>query len=504
MNDTIGGWGRRETGPLIPLSWASEQRVYEWRNNYTEETAPHDPELESELFSLENRINSGINFKNYAHIKVSVKDGPPGMHPLENFEDSNIHPTILDNIHKMRYTEPTPIQKYAIPILLKGYDLMACAQTGSGKTAAFLVPIISALVTKIFQGRLQTKRRQPGSGYLKASPLYLIILPTRELAIQIFEETRRFTYRTPLRPVVIYGGSEARVQRDQVARGCDILIATPGRLQDMMERGAISLAHVRYVVLDEADRMLDMGFEPQIRKIMQNSDLPRDESLQTLMFSATFPREIQVLARDFLTENCSRLRVGRIGGTTSDITQRVLLVEEYEKRDILVESLLQYPPSRTMIFVETKRTADNLDDFLYNMKFPTCSIHGDRTQAERELSLKAFRQGRSPILIATAVASRGLDIKDVMHVINFDLPNDIDEYVHRIGRTARAGNRGIATSFYNDKHSIIAPKLAKLLIECQQEVPDFLRGYADPNATYENEDFYEDGAEEHMSGTGGW
>ncbi|KAF8976921.1 hypothetical protein BGZ46_007833 [Entomortierella lignicola] len=494
MNGTIGNWGKKETGPMVPLSWASEQRVYEWRPHFTEDTAPHDAELEAELFSSENRINSGINFKNYASIHVSVKDGPPGMHPLESFEESNLQSTVLQNVHRMKYTEPTPIQKYAIPIVLQGYDLMACAQTGSGKTAAFLVPIISALVAKIFQGRVQTKRRQPGSGYLKAAPLYLIILPTRELAIQIFEEARRFAYRTPLRPVVIYGGSGVAIQKEQVSRGCDILIATPGRLQDMMERGAVSLSSVRYVVLDEADRMLDMGFEPQIRRIMLNSDLPRDESLQTLMFSATFPNEIQVLARDFLKDNYSRLRVGRIGGTTSDITQRVIQVNEYDKKDTLVQILLEYPPSRTMIFVGTKRTADQLDDFLYNMHFPTCSIHGDRTQAEREMSLKAFRQveGKSPILIATAVASRGLDIKDVMHVINYDLPSDFDEYIHRIGRTARAGNRGVATSFYNRNHEFIAPKLTKLLQECQQEVPDFLNVYRDPNTTYETEDFYEE------------
>ncbi|KAF9108260.1 hypothetical protein BGX27_008413 [Mortierella sp. AM989] len=429
MNGTIGNWVKRDMGPYVPLSWASEQRVYEWKPNFTEDTVPHNPDLEAELFSEENRINSGINFKNYAAINVSVKDAPPGMKKLDSFEESGMHPIILENVYRMRYKEPTPIQKHAIPIISKGYDLMACAQTGSGKTAAFLVPIISTLITKIFQGRIQTKRRQPGQGFLKASPLYLIILPTRELAIQIFEEARRFTYRTPLRPVVIYGGSDAKIQKEQMSKGCDILIATTGRLQDVMERGLVSLAHVRHVVLDEADRMLDMGFEPQIRKIISNSDLPRDESLQVLMFSATFPNDIQVLARDFLKDDCSRLRVGR-------------------------------------------------------------------TQAERELSLKAFKEGKSPILIATAVASRGLDIKDVMHIINYDLPMDIDEYVHRIGRTARAGNRGVATSFYNDYSSPIAPKLTKLLIECDQVVPDFLSGYMNSNATYEPGDFYDEDAEE--------
>ncbi|KAF9435586.1 hypothetical protein BGZ76_005938 [Entomortierella beljakovae] len=390
----------------------------------------------------------------------------------------------------MKYAEPTPIQKYAIPVITSGYDLMGCAQTGSGKTAAFLIPMLSVLISKILRGRLKPVRRQPGKGYLRATPFGLIILPTRELAIQIFEEARRYTYRTPIRPVVIYGGSDRHIQTRQLANGCDLLIAVPGRLTDMLQSKFVSLSQVRHAVLDEADRMLEMGFESQIREIMMSSDIPRDESLQTLMFSATFPSQIQVLARDFLKEDCCRLRVGRIGGTTSDIIQRIHYVHEYEKLDFLVRLLNDFPPSRTIIFVKTKRTADTLDYHLYNMKFPTCSIHGDRTQSEREGALKAFKTGKSPILIATGVASRGLDIKDVMHIINYDLPPDIDEYVHRIGRTARAGNQGFATSLYNDNHSHLAPKLIKLLNECDHEIPDFLSDHYDPNATYEPEDFY--------------
>ncbi|KAI1315654.1 hypothetical protein EDD11_000547 [Mortierella claussenii] len=479
MGDHVGSWGQRDMRlSQAPLSWASEQRVYEWKPSYTEGNAPYDPALEEELFSEENRVNSGINFGNYAHMKVFVKGGPTDLAPLK--------------------------EKNAMPIILAKYDIMACAQTGSGKTAAFLVPIISNLVDKIFRGRIKTIRRRSGVYSSKPSPLFMVILPTRELAIQIFEEARRFTYRTPLRPVVIYGGSNTQVQREQLAKGVDILVATPGRLKDMIERGNISLQHVRHVVLDEADRMLDMGFEPQVREIMMASDMTRDESLQTLMFSATFPTEIQALARDFLKDNCCRLRIGRIGGTTTDIVQKIVWVEEFEKRDMLVGILLSCPPARTMIFVKTKRTADNLDDYLFNKKFPTCSIHGDRTQLERELSLKAFKEGKSPILIATAVASRGLDIKDVMHVINYDLDNDIDEYVHRIGRTARAGNCGYATTFFTGANESLAPQLTKLLLECQQEIPEFLQSYIDPNVSYETEEFVEDEstAEDPLGGWG--
>ncbi|RUP46935.1 P-loop containing nucleoside triphosphate hydrolase protein, partial [Jimgerdemannia flammicorona] len=205
--------------------------------------------------------------------------------------------------------------------------------------------------------------------------------------------------------------------------------------------------------------------------------MPDSNKRQTQMFSATFPRTIRKLARDFLKEQHLFLKVGRVGGTTTDIVQKIIFIEEREKRERLTELLLSQPPSRTLIFVETKRGADTLDQFLYDNHFPSTSIHGDRNQEEREDALLAFKNGKCPILVATAVAARGLDVRNVMHVINFDLCNDIDEYVHRIGRTARVGNEGLATSFYNDKNAIIAPDLTKLLIECKQEIPDFLENY---------------------------
>ncbi|KAK3841964.1 MAG: putative DEAD/DEAH box RNA helicase [Linnemannia gamsii] len=495
MSESIGEWVKRDPN-IVPETtvWSSEKPVYDWKTGYSKDSAESNPDLEKELFSTEFRINSGIHFQDYRSMKVSVKDGPLDLVPIVSFDDAGLDSIVLENVKRMEYTEPTPVQRNAIPILMQNYDLMACAQTGSGKTAAFLVPTISKLVAKIFKGQLSTVRRRPDQMF-KGTPLVLIILPTRELAIQIFEEARRFTYKTPLRPVVIYGGAESRVQKEQIMKGCDILIATPGRLKDMVERGVVSLARVRVAILDEADRMLDMGFEPQIRQIMMSSDLARDEGRQTLMFSATFPKDIQTLAREFLKEDFCRLRIGRIGGTTSLIKQNILSVEEYEKNEAIFKILLDFPPSRTLIFVETKRTADALDDFLYNKKFPTCSIHGDRDQRERELALRAFKDGKSPILIATAVASRGLDIKDVMHVINYDLNNDIDEYVHRIGRTARAGNSGTATTFYNSKNEPLAPTLAKLLVECKQEVPDFLQSYIDPSVTFETDDFHDEDAE---------
>ncbi|KAI9232864.1 MAG: P-loop containing nucleoside triphosphate hydrolase protein [Podila humilis] len=501
---TVGKWGQKEPGGASQgTGWASDQPVYEWRGGYTRETAPDNDALKEELFGADKRVGTGMNFRKYSFMKISVQNGPANTAPLTSFEDADLYPTILDNIKALGYTEPTPIQKSAIPILLKNCDLMACAQTGSGKTAAFLLPILSSLLKKMERKRMELSR--PGRGSSRACPLALLILPTRELAIQIFDDVRRFTYKTPLRPVAVYGGADVASQRKNLLMGCDVLVGTPGRLKDMINRGTISLARVRHLVLDEADRMLDMGFERDIREIVQQADLPQDEGLQTMMFSATFPRPIQVLARTFLQQGFAQLRIGRIGGTTSDIVQNVMHVEDYAKKDRLVEILLQSPPNRTIIFVETKRSADLLDDYLYNMHFPTVSIHGDREQKEREMSLRAFKDGRSPILIATAVASRGLDIKDVMHVINYDLCNDIDEYVHRIGRTARVGNVGKATSFYNDKNLPIAPRLAKILQECRQEVPEFLAPYMDESTSYEDDDFVgeDDVAEELATATAG-
>ncbi|KAF9435189.1 hypothetical protein BGZ76_006728 [Entomortierella beljakovae] len=484
-DERIARWGERVEDPYWnnnddrPDSWAFQKPVYEWKEEFAEGSAPNNQELETELYNIENRIDPGINFEKYDGIRVSCKGGPESYTTVETFEEAGLHPTLLENITRMNYSSPTPVQKNAIPILTAGYDLLACAQTGSGKTAAFLLPVLSKVIAKLAR-TTDVAPNRPGARRTKASPQALIIVPTRELGIQLFDESRRFTYKTRVRPLVIYGGADIRTQKEKLAQGCDLLIATPGRLADAMERGAVALDRVRDLVLDEADRILDLGFEDAIRDILWKSDLPRDESLHTMMFSATFPIRIQILARDFMKEDYCRLQVGRIGGTTTDIVQKVLNVAEYDKEATLIELLLQQPPSRTLIFVSTKRRADTLDDVLYNRKFPCISLHGDRSQKERELALEAFKVGRSPILIATSVAARGLDIKDVMHVINYDLSEEIDDYIHRIGRTARAGNPGLSTTFYNEERNYkIAPQLTQLLVECQQEIPDFLSEFTD-------------------------
>jgi ATP-dependent RNA helicase DDX3X len=386
-----------------------------------------------------------------------------------------LDPHLLSNIELARYKIPTPVQKYSIPIVINGRDLMACAQTGSGKTGGFLFPILHQSFT---QGPSAMPAQGGGFGrQRKAYPTALILAPTRELVSQIYEESRKFAYRSWVRPCVVYGGADIGSQLRQIERGCDLLVATPGRLVDLIERGRISLCNIKYLVLDEADRMLDMGFEPQIRRIVQGEDMPPTGQRQTLMFSATFPRDIQMLAQDFLSDYVF-LSVGRVGSTSENITQKVEYVEDIDKRSVLLDILHTHAGGLTLIFVETKRMADTLSDFLLNQGFPATSIHGDRTQREREKALEVFRNGKCPILVATAVAARGLDIPNVTHVINYDLPTDIDDYVHRIGRTGRAGNTGIATAFFNRGNRGIVRELLDLLKEANQEVPQFLETIA--------------------------
>ncbi|KAL3529712.1 hypothetical protein ACH5RR_009034 [Cinchona calisaya] len=420
--------------------------------------------------------NTGINFDAYEDIPVetSGENVPP---PVNTFAEIDLGEALNQNIRRCKYVKPTPVQRYTIPISLAGRDLMACAQTGSGKTAAFCFPIISGIM------RGQHGQRAPRVPRM-AFPLALILSPTRELSCQIHDEARKFAYQTGVRAVVAYGGAPINQQLRDLERGVDILVATPGRLVDLLERARVSLQLIRYLALDEADRMLDMGFEPQIRKIVQQMDMPPPGVRQTMLFSATFPREIQRLAADFLS-NYVFLSVGRVGSSTDLIVQRVEYVHESDKRSHLMDLLhaqmangVHGKQALTLVFVETKKGADALEHWLCTNGFPATAIHGDRTQQEREQALRSFKSGNTPILVATDVAARGLDIPHVAHVVNFDLPNDIDDYVHRIGRTGRAGKTGLATAFFNENNASLARALVDLMQEANQEVPAWLSRFA--------------------------
>ncbi|KAF3032858.1 DEAD-box ATP-dependent RNA helicase [Didymella heteroderae] len=441
---------------------------------------PSNPRIERELYGVPNdpsKQQTGINFEKYDDIPVEAS-GQGVPEPVTRFTNPPLDEHLLSNIELSGYKVPTPVQKYSIPIVMGGRDLMACAQTGSGKTGGFLFPILA----QAFKNGPSAAPAAQNGGYgygrqRKAYPTSLILAPTRELVSQIFDESRKFAYRSWVRPCVVYGGADIGSQLRQIERGCDLLVATPGRLVDLIERGRISLQNIKYLVLDEADRMLDMGFEPQIRRIVEGEDMPSVADRQTLMFSATFPRDIQMLARDFLKDYIF-LSVGRVGSTSENITQKIEYVEDIDKRSVLLDILHTHGAGLSLIFVETKRMADSLSDFLINQGFPATSIHGDRTQREREKALEMFRSGRCPILVATAVAARGLDIPNVTHVVNYDLPTDIDDYVHRIGRTGRAGNTGIATAFFNRGNRGVVRDLIDLLKEANQEIPQFLESIA--------------------------
>ncbi|KAI1240102.1 putative ATP-dependent RNA helicase DDX4, partial [Lamprotornis superbus] len=412
---------------------------------------PPPPDDEQAIFA---RYQTGINFDKYDEniVEVSGLDPPAA---LMSFADTSMCHTLTVNIAKAGYSKPTPVQKYSIPIILAGRDLMACAQTGSGKTAAFLVPVVAQMMRDGVTASSFKEQQEPEC---------IITAPTRELINQIFLEARKFVYGTCIRPVVIYGGTQTDYSIRQVKQGCNILCATPGRLLDIIERGKIGLHNVKYLVLDEADRMLDMGFGADMKKLVSFPDMPQKDKRQTLMFSATFPEEVQRLAGEFLKTDFLFVVVGHVGGACSDVQQNILQVSQYFKRDKLIEILHSIGNERTLVFVDTKKKADFIACFLCQENIPATSIHGDREQREREIALRDFRSGKCPVLVATSVAARGLDIESVQHVINFDLPSTIEEYVHRIGRTGRCGNTGKAVGFFdNNSDGHLAQPLIKVL-----------------------------------------
>ncbi|KAJ5572701.1 Helicase C-terminal [Penicillium hetheringtonii] len=488
------GWTERvaiqydEVARADTYEYAGNASRYEWTGEEGD-IGPRNEELEEQLFNNSLLPRAGHRIDEYVLYKrITVTfESEERIKPVASWTAANLHPVVIENVQRCLYKHPTPIQCYVLPSVLSGKDVIGIAQTGSGKTGAFLIPIVSQLMGKA--RKLAAPRPNVAEPTfdlktqgVRAEPLVLIVCPTRELATQIFDEARRMCYRSMLRPCVVYGGAPVRYQRDELRKGCDILIGTAGRITDFMSQpNVLSLRRVRYTVIDEADEMLQLDWEDQFKKIMSGGDVNEDEDHRYLMFSATFNKECRKLAREYLSIDHIRIRVGRPGSSHLAVSQVVHYVDERQKKKAVFDLLLSMVPIRTLIFANSKHTVDYLDDYLYNSGLPTTSIHSDRTQPEREDAIRAFRIAKSPILIATGVTARGLDIANVMHVINFDLPSvehgGITEYVHRIGRTARIGNEGIATSFYNDRNSDIAPDLVKILMECQQTVPDFLQEF---------------------------
>ncbi|MCY4062126.1 MAG: DEAD/DEAH box helicase [Chloroflexi bacterium] len=343
-----------------------------------------------------------------------------------SFHNLDLNSALLRVVKRAGYTEPTPIQVRAIPHILKGRDLIGCAHTGSGKTAAFALPIVQML--------------DPVSGRRRIRAL--VLAPTRELAAQIDEEFGKFCRDASLRHVAIFGGVGQQPQVDALRRGVDIVVATPGRLQDLMNQGYIRLDQVEFLVLDEADRMLDMGFINDVKRIIKQ--LPRVR--QTMLFSATMPPAVQDLSKSILKEPIN-VEANPQASTVESIAQSIYFVESGDKRALLKHILRDPASERVLVFTRTKHRANNLAKQLNRARIPAEAIHGNKSQSARTQALSRFKSGRTAVLVATDIAARGLDIESVSHVINFDLPNVPESYVHRIGRTARAGASGIAYSF---------------------------------------------------------
>jgi ATP-dependent RNA helicase RhlE len=342
------------------------------------------------------------------------------------FQDLKLIPPLLRAVQAEGYTDPTPIQIQAIPHVLQGRDVIACAQTGTGKTAAFALPILQELNTNTAKRNIRV----------------LVLTPTRELATQIGDSFSTYGHNLGFRNHVIFGGVSQHSQVKALRRGLDILIATPGRLLDLMGQGEVHLNSIEIFVLDEADRMLDMGFIHDINRVIDK--LPRKR--QTLLFSATMPQDIQELANRILI-NPVHVEVTPQATTVEKIDQSVFFVANADKKDLLEHLLQDRTVSRVLVFTRTKHRADTITKKLGRNRISAEAIHGNKSQNARERALDNFKSGRTRVLVATDIAARGLDIDDVTHVINFDLPNIPESYVHRIGRTARAGASGIAYSF---------------------------------------------------------
>ncbi|CAJ1374369.1 unnamed protein product [Effrenium voratum] len=458
-NGAWGSWG----GTAAPSwedqekkRWEGYQREFqsaqEWNKERgilpggQEEMDPFSGEAESK--------GSGEDFCLYDSVAVTVNGTKTDqIRRLANFEDlftrfaGDIPVQLEENMNKCGFSMPTPVQKWAIPAALAGRDIMCCAQTGSGKTAAFLVPTLASMIKHHKAvGSMEVAFEGP------CKPDTLILSPTRELCLQIFEDALKFCHKTKHRCLRVYGQEKAKTQILEIARGADLCVATVGRLYDFVGAGIISVADVNCFVLDEADRMLDLGWKEQIEDIVENHGMPPKTERQTWMFSATFPQEIQTLALKYLHDHLF-ISVGVVGSPAVTVTQIVQKVEKAEKTDKLVEFISGFMQQRKgnermLVFTNSKNQAKLLDQELWKHEVATtAAIHGDLDQPAREANLAKFRDGKVDVMVATDVASRGLDISGVSHVLNYDAPKEISLYVQRIGRTGRIGHRGTSITF---------------------------------------------------------
>eukprot|EP00918_Siedleckia_nematoides_P006464 GHVU01014058.1.p1 GENE.GHVU01014058.1~~GHVU01014058.1.p1 ORF type:complete len:550 (+),score=28.47 GHVU01014058.1:118-1650(+) len=432
---------------LTPVDWDKVQMKPYTKNFYS----PH-PDVAKRAGSVRRKLLEEHN--------INIIGMQPLPSPITTFEEANFPDEILKLIRGNKFPSPTPIQMAGWPVALSGRDMVGVAQTGSGKTLSFLLP-----------GIIHASAQEPvvsGDG-----PIVLVLAPTRELVTQIAEESRPYLHPAKVSMATVFGGASRYPQEQQLRRGVDIVAACPGRLMDFLSCGTTNLHRVTYLVLDEADRMMDMGFEPQIREILTQVRADR----QTLMWSATWPREVQTLAREFCRESPVHIAVG--DGelkANPDVKQRVQRVRDSEKLSSLVSILKGGQENgkavRALVFCDRKRGSDQLARHLQKQSFQAEALHGDKSQSQRDNVMDDFRQGRVNVLVATDVASRGLDIKDLDWVVNYNLPNSVEDYVHRIGRTGRAGREGNSVTFLDEtmtpQHRRVADGIDRLIREAEQ------------------------------------
>ncbi len=381
------------------------------------------------------------------------------------FAQLNMNQTLLHAITKSGYTVPTAIQAGAIPHILNGKDMLGSAQTGTGKTAAFALPIIQ----RMQENSMVISRRK--------HPRALVLAPTRELALQIKESFQTYAKYSGIKTVAIFGGVPKRQQIQSIKRGVDVVVATPGRLLDLLAMKILTLDAIEYYVLDEADRMLDMGFIPDVEKITAKISLPH----QTMLFSATLPASIIKLSKAML-DNPVRIEVAKDNTPLETIQQSVFYINKNDKTSLLRDILLDASMKNALVFVRTKQGANRLTKAMQHAGIDADAIHGNKTQSQRQHALDRFKQGKTRVLIATDVASRGIDINDLSHVINYDMPETADTYVHRIGRTARAGREGRSVSFCSAEETHLVKAIQRHI---GMMIPvDASHGYAQPKPTH--------------------
>ena len=431
-----------------------------------------------------------------AHIFLKNKEIFDNLNnKIDSFKNIDFHPLLYKNITKMKFDLMTPIQKAIIPYILQSKDCLGCAETGSGKTIAFLTPIISLLL-KNGPPKEDEKYLNPNSKYTNSCsyPVCLVLVPTRELAEQIYIEARKLLYKTGIVVCKCYGGVPNDTQIRELRQGVDIIIGTPGRIKEFIDKKILYLNLIKYLVIDESDRMLDMGFKPQLEDIISKNDqMSKKENRINLMFSATIPSEVQEIAYQFMKDDCylittNKNKQNKNGYNINENVEQTIYFVEDEDKIMKLHEILQKIEGNVIIFLEKKKSVDKLEGFLLNRNYNAIGIHGDKLQIERQKAIKKFSSGEIPILVATDVASRGLDFPNVSYVFNFDMPKNIEDYIHRIGRTGRVGNKGKAISFYNENNKQIAVALVKELKKANQKIPDFLEEF---DYTY-NYGFYND------------